>query len=52
MKIKFSCDAHLLGVIPNPVSAIKAAPDYFRTHQASVQRTPKQRYGEEMCAVS
>ena len=31
MKIKFSCDAHLLGVIPNPVSAIKAAPDYFRT---------------------
>lgn len=30
MKIKFSCDAHLLGVIPNPVPAIKAAPDYFR----------------------
>jgi hypothetical protein len=30
MKIKFSCDAHLLGVIPNPVPAIKAAPDYFK----------------------
>jgi hypothetical protein len=30
MKIKFSCDAHLLGVIPNPVSAIKAAPNYFK----------------------
>ena len=30
MKIKFSCDTHLLGVIPNPVSAIKAAPNYFR----------------------
>jgi len=30
MKIKFSCDAHLLGVIPSPVLAIKAAPNYFR----------------------
>jgi len=30
MKIKFSCDAHMLGVIPSPVPAIKAAPDYFK----------------------
>ena len=30
MKTTFSCDAHLLSVIPNPIPAIKAAPDYFR----------------------
>jgi hypothetical protein len=30
MKVLFSCESRLLGVIPNPVPAIKAAPDYFR----------------------
>jgi hypothetical protein len=30
VKIKFFCDQHLLGVIPNPVPSIKMAPDYFK----------------------
>jgi hypothetical protein len=41
MKIKFSCDAHLLGVIPNPVAAIKAAPDYFKQIKPQSDNHPK-----------
>lgn len=41
MKIKFSCDAHLLGVIPNPVPAIKATPDYFRPIKPQSDNNPK-----------
>jgi hypothetical protein len=41
MKIKFSCDAHLLGVIPNPVAAIKAAPDYFKQIKPQSDNHPR-----------
>ena len=41
MKIKFSCEAHLLGVIPNPIPAIKAAPDYFRQVKPQADNHPK-----------
>lgn len=41
MKVKFSCDANLLGVIPNPVSAIKAAPDYFRAVKPQADNHPR-----------
>lgn len=30
MKIKFLCEEHLMGVIPNPVSSLRAAPNYFK----------------------
>jgi hypothetical protein len=30
MKIKFLCEASLMGAIPNPVPALKAAPDYYK----------------------
>ena len=40
MKIKFSCDAHLLGVIPKPVSAVRAAPDYFKQVKPQSDNNP------------
>lgn len=30
MRVKFFCEKHLLGAIPNPVPSIKMAPDYFK----------------------
>ena len=30
MKIKFLCEATILGAIPSPVPALKAAPDYYK----------------------
>ena len=41
MKIKFSCDTHLLGAIPNPVSAIRAAPDYYRQIKPQLDNHPR-----------
>jgi len=40
MKIKFSCEAHLLGAIPNPVPAIKAAPNYFKSIKPQFDNHP------------
>lgn len=30
MKVKFSCESHLMGAIPEPLPAIKKAPEYFK----------------------
>jgi hypothetical protein len=40
MKINFYCDSHLLGVIPGPCAAIKAAPDYFRNVKPQADNHP------------
>jgi hypothetical protein len=40
MKVVFSCDKHLLGVIPSPVPAIKVAPDYFRQVKPQTDSNP------------
>jgi hypothetical protein len=40
MKIKFSCDAHLLSAIPSPVPAIKAAPEYFKAVKPQLDNNP------------
>lgn len=41
MKIRFLCDEQMLGVIPNPVSAIKAAPEYFKQIKPQVDHNPQ-----------
>lgn len=41
MKVHITCDAHLLGVIPNPIPAIKAAPDYFRNIKPQSDHHPR-----------
>ena len=43
MKVKFFCDQHLLGVIPNPVPSIKMAPDYFKA--VKPQSSPHPEHG-------
>lgn len=41
MKINFSCSDQLLGAIPNPVPAVKAFPDYFRTIRPQSDSNPQ-----------
>jgi hypothetical protein len=40
MTVRFSCDPHLLGAIPNPVHALKAAPEYFRQVKPQSEGNP------------
>jgi hypothetical protein len=40
LRVSFCCDSGLLGVIPNPVPAIRAAPDYFRSVKPQYDEHP------------
>jgi hypothetical protein len=40
MKINFFCDSHLVDVIPRPIPAIKAAPDYFKAIKPQSNSNP------------
>ena len=40
MKVTFSCLKKHLGVIPSPVSAVKAAPDYFKSVKPQTNSDP------------
>lgn len=41
MKVNFSCEPHMLGVLPSPVPSIKAAPDYFKNIKPQSSNHPK-----------
>ena len=41
MKINFSCEERLQGVLPEPKAALKFAPDYFKSIKPQIDSNPK-----------
>lgn len=41
MKIKFVCEKHLLGSIPNPVRSVRAAPHYYKSIKPQIDLNPQ-----------
>lgn len=41
MKIKFVCEKHLLGSIPDPVRSVRAAPNYYKNIKPQIDLNPQ-----------